>query len=685
MDGFDVSYVYKIIDRYTAPLRKIDVATKELTKSIDALNRSIKKSTATMNGFGKGVATARYEMMASQQQFLRTSRSILDIGSIYGSTTQKQNQFSKSASRMAGSIAHNMRNIGMHIGSVGSKLMNFRTMIGAAFAIGAIKMPVKDAMQFESAMIDVQRVVDFKKPSMIEGFKDTIDKIALKLGKIPKEIAKIGYQGGKLGMKLKELPEFITLASRASIAFDMPEEKSGEYIGGIKTRFKFAMPAIKRMLDSVNYLSDTTSAKGEDMIEILGRVAGSFGMLKGSPEASSAFAAIASQLEWKPERGAMGLNMMIAKLMERPKLFGKFAADPEKFFLKILSSYRKLPKEERGAAAIHDFGKHAGRFVIRLISQPKLVKETFEKSKSLKARNSMLREVNKKLASAQTAWDRLGTVVNIASREIGDVLLPTLKNISPTIVKQVLAFRDFIKLHPGIVKVATAITAIVVAGVGLGIVVGVIASMALAFSALFTPIGAAITVIAALSGGLSYLFYKNKNLRESTSRLGVAWDNLGKTLDEVLNKDVLKPGKGFFTELKDMLVEGLGDLLAAPLKLLTVFVNAIDEEVKKLSAFSGKVKKHGFFKTLWYTPEELKNMNTNAEQSQIDSALAKKRSRDLFKTHIDPAMVFGSNSNRTMRAEVILRATEGTEIVETKMDPSSSGDTGLNFYQGVAE
>ena len=133
--AFDVSWVYKIRDNYSRPLKKIIATTNRS-------NVAMKKSART---------------------------------------AQKLGQRLTKLSSIAGGVAGAM----------------------------AVVFPVKKAIEFEDVMIDVQKVLTFKTPDQFEQFREGIFKTAIALGKIPQNIADIAVQGGKLGIPVEKMQEFI--------------------------------------------------------------------------------------------------------------------------------------------------------------------------------------------------------------------------------------------------------------------------------------------------------------------------------------------------------------------------------------------------------------------------------------------------------------------------------------------
>ncbi len=82
-------------------------------------------------------------------------------------------------------------------------------------------------MQFQTAMAGVKKVVDGT-PEQLDALGEKVKQLAYELGKTPEQIADIAAQGGQLGIALEKLPDFVKLAGKMSVAFDMIESDAAE-------------------------------------------------------------------------------------------------------------------------------------------------------------------------------------------------------------------------------------------------------------------------------------------------------------------------------------------------------------------------------------------------------------------------------------------------------------------------
>ncbi|WP_439647135.1 phage tail tape measure protein [Arsenophonus endosymbiont of Aleurodicus floccissimus] len=92
----------------------------------------------------------------------------------------------------------------------------------------AIAGPIKQAIDFESTMADVRKVVDFDPPEQFKQMSEDIFKLSTELPMADDGIGQIVAAGGQAGIVKKELMSFAKSAVKMGIAFDQTAEQSGQ-------------------------------------------------------------------------------------------------------------------------------------------------------------------------------------------------------------------------------------------------------------------------------------------------------------------------------------------------------------------------------------------------------------------------------------------------------------------------
>lgn len=430
-----VSYIYEILDRYSAPLRKISNNTKAFANAAKHAQKSVQGLSRKMQG------------MADR------------------------------ASSLQGALG------GLGLGA-------------------ALKHVVNVSSDMEDAMSDIGRVTNISAAGLL-AFEDSLEGISEKLGKSKRGLAEMAFEGGKLGVPIAKMEEFLMMTSRTAIAFDMLDQEAGRAIGSIQAKMGLIPEETQRLLDSVNFLADSTSANGANMINIVERLAGTFSLLEVPPEASAALAGFADQLEVTAELGASGLSMMIRQMRKMPGMTTKLMSDPLGVIQGQLEKMADMGPELRTRYIEKVFGAEASRFVEKAVANIELYGKTVETAMSTEAAGSMQRELENQMGRSSKVFEILGQTVVNTFDTIGDVIKPFAVSISKAITPVLVAVREFAKNNPNVVKFGAAIAALVVVFTGVAVAVGMLmAAMAplVGFIAAFAlPIVAAVALIAGLT------------------------------------------------------------------------------------------------------------------------------------------------------------------------------------------
>ena len=102
-------------------------------------------------------------------------------------------------------------------------------LAGAGAALTApIVFPVKEAMEFESAMADVKKVVDFDGAEDFNEMSKAIQNLSLKIPMSAKELSAIVASGGQAGIEKENLLAFAESAAKMGVAFDVSADQAGD-------------------------------------------------------------------------------------------------------------------------------------------------------------------------------------------------------------------------------------------------------------------------------------------------------------------------------------------------------------------------------------------------------------------------------------------------------------------------
>ena len=347
---------------------------------------------------------------------------------------------------------------------------------GAAGAVAGVAFPVKLAVEFESAMADVKKVVDFDTPKQFKEMEQDILRLTRTIPMAGTELAKITASGGQLGVARKDLPKFTETIAKMSVAFDMAADQAGDSMAKLANVYQIPIDQIGKLGDAVNHLSNSSPAKAGDIINTLGRVGGvakQFGLTEiQTTSLSNAFISLGKT----PEIAGTAINGMLTKLMTAYKQGAKFQQalknmgieskdlkkaikeNGEQALMDFLKQVGKLPKENQMGALVDLFGLEYADDVAVLVGGLETYKKSIDELKktSKDGKPAFIGSMDKEFAarSATTAnnWQIFKNSLTEIGITAGSVLLPALNQLMTTIRPIINSFADWASKNPEVVS-----------------------------------------------------------------------------------------------------------------------------------------------------------------------------------------------------------------------------------------
>lgn len=390
---------------------------------------------------------------------------------------------------------------------------------GGAFAAPFVA-GVKAAIEFESKMADVKKVVDFETPAQFAQMGKDVLALSRELPMTASGIAQIVAAGGQAGIPRAELQGFARDAVKMGVAFDQTAEQSGQMMATWRTAFRIGQEEVVSLADKINYLGNTGPANTKQISDIVTRI-GPLGEVAGM--ASGQIAAMGATLAGvgiAEEVAATGMkNFMLtltagsaatkaqretfkALRMDSKQVAVDMQKDAQGTIVRILTAISKVDKTRQAAVLANLFGKESIGAIAPLLTNLEALKTNFDKvGDATKYAGSMGKEYE---ARAKTTENSLILLKNRATElgiSVGNVLLPPFNDFLATVGPVVSAVADLAGQHPwlikGILGAAAGFTAL-----RLGVMVTTVAMKAFVAASMLTPVGIALRVIAVLAGVL---------------------------------------------------------------------------------------------------------------------------------------------------------------------------------------
>lgn len=359
-----------------------------------------------------------------------------------------------------------------------AKREQYKDGIMGTIALGAtIAAPVKAAIDFESTMADVKKVVDFDTPDGFKKMGQDIINMSKVLPMTANDIGKIVAAGGQSGIAAKELMTFAESAIKMGVAFDITADQAGQAMAEMRSAFKMNQQQVVVLADKINYLGNNTAASAKDIMEIVQRI-GPLGEVAGT--ASGEIAALGATLRGmgvQNEIAATGIkNLMLsltagkAATKSQREAFARLGysstavaksmqLDSKKTMLVILKQVAKLRKHEQSAVLTQLFGKEVVGSIAPLLTNIKELEKNFDAvADKMKYAGSMEKEYQARAATTANALVIFRNQITALGITIGSVLLPAVNSVLKTISPWIGKVTELAQAHPVVTKaiVATA-------------------------------------------------------------------------------------------------------------------------------------------------------------------------------------------------------------------------------------
>lgn len=417
-------------------------------------------------------------------------------------------------------IRRNVASFRKQLNSSGLGNIGFGDVIrGGAFAAPFVA-GTRAAIDYESAMADVKKVVNFDSPEQFKQMsKDVLD-LSEDLPMAANGIAAIVAAGGQASIPREELKAFAVDAVKMGIAFDQTAEQSGEMMAKWRTSFKMTQPEVVALADKINYLSNTGPATAQQVSDIVTRI-GPLGAIAGL--ASGQIAAMGATLAGvgvPSEVAATGMkNFMLAltkggaATKQQAQAFKSLRLDVKQVSKGMQTDAQGTIENVLGRIAQVDPAKQAGLLtqlfgtesvsaIAPMLTNLDLLKRNFRSVADVaEYTGSMEQEYASRSATTANAIQLMQNRVTRLGIEIGGVLLPPLNDALAVIGPLISQVTSLAAAHPELIK------GVLGAGIAFGVlrlaVVGMTVAMKI-FSAvtLMSPVGLFIRGLALAAGVL---------------------------------------------------------------------------------------------------------------------------------------------------------------------------------------
>ncbi|WP_264953765.1 phage tail tape measure protein [Wolbachia endosymbiont (group A) of Endotricha flammealis] len=366
---------------------------------------------------------------------------------------------------------------------------HFKSKIIETIGLGlTLAAPVKVAIDFESAMADVTKVVDFKKGT------DEATKFAKKLKEMSRtiplsaaELAQIAASGGQLGIKKEDLFMFTETVAKMSTAFDMSAEQAGDSIAKLSNVYGIDVSKMEYVGNVINHLSDNTAAKAKDMVEALAIVGGTAKQFGLKFEQTSSLVNAFISLGKQPAKAATAINALLSKLqtaegqgkefkealeemgIAAEEMVQRISENGEKALLYFFQTLKKMDNQERSTILMKLFGQEYQDDIALLAGSFNKYEDAIKLlANTEKYGSSLQKEFKNRADTTANKLRLLRNAIAEVGMNLGSVMLPTLKFIAEFLQEKTRSIALFAEKYP---TLTTAIMGTIAALISLKILV----------------------------------------------------------------------------------------------------------------------------------------------------------------------------------------------------------------------
>ncbi|HAN51652.1 MAG TPA: phage tail tape measure protein [Pseudomonas sp.] len=330
----------------------------------------------------------------------------------------------------------------------------------AAVAYLAAK-PVSQAMDLETAMADVAKVVTFeegqREAMASANLKMASDRLISSAGITAVDLAKIQYAAGQSGIgndakdsagKQAAIVEFTRDAAIMGAAFDLDAQTAGETMAGWRASMNLDRQGTLDLADATNYLGNSFNATPADIAAVVKRY-GAVGTASGlSPEQTAALSAAFLNPGTEKEIAGTGFKNFTAALTKgkaatkgQRETWEELGFDPEelaagmqqdapKVIMDVLQALKQAPEEEQSALATQLFGSESIGAIMPLLQNLGEVERAFGMvANKADATGSMMKEAAGVADTSRSGWNAFVAKLSRLSTLVGNAMLPALNAV----------------------------------------------------------------------------------------------------------------------------------------------------------------------------------------------------------------------------------------------------------------
>lgn len=336
------------------------------------------------------------------------------------------------------------------------------------------------AINFQDAMLDVKKVVDFDTPQQFAEMNRDVLQLSKDLALPAEGVAQIVAAAGQAKIPREELRGFAKDAGEMGVAFDTTAEDAGKKMATWRVAFNMTQPAVRGLADQINYLGDNGNATALAISDVVTRVGPLAGVAGAAASEVAALGSTIVGMGVAEEIAATGIkNTMLALTkgeaatkaqqkayaalgLEAVDVAKRMQMDAGGTIVDVLERVSKLSPDRQASILTQLFGSESVAAIAPMLSQLDVLKTNLGAvADSQKTAGSMAVEFANRMSGAKGAIDQAKEGLKGTAIAAGESFLPVIRDVALFVGRASERLTAFAQAHPGVIKVAGVLLAIV--------------------------------------------------------------------------------------------------------------------------------------------------------------------------------------------------------------------------------
>lgn len=492
--------------------KTFEMAFQLAGKTNASFSRMFESAGTRLKGMGQNITKLRTDVRDLEKAYKNGSISAEEYARSHARLTRELNNAERAQTRLA-----RANNLSQRADAFQSRMRG--GLMGAVGMGLALAAPVHAAMQFESVMADVRKVVDFDTPEQFKAMEKDLLKLSTRIPMTAEGLAEIAAAGGQAGIHRDELVAYAEAAAKMGVAFGISADEAGQTMAQWRAAFQMNQKEVNVLADQINLLGNTTAASAPKISEVVRRI-GPLGDVGGA--AASSIAALGATMVSAgitEEIAGTGIKNLILSMtagtaatkkqqeafkalgLDAQKMAKAMQEDAEGTIIQLMKKLQELPKHAQAATLTQLVGRESIAAIAPLLTNLETLEENLAKvNDETRWANSVQKEFEARAKTTENALLLLRNRGRDLSITFGSALLPHVVTTSEAVSRLAEKVSAFAEKNPEqtqkIVKYSAGVLAFGIGFRVLGYGVSLVFSPLAKFYALAVRVGLASRIAA---------------------------------------------------------------------------------------------------------------------------------------------------------------------------------------------